>query len=89
MSEEVQSIDVYEYLTMIADQLAGVAWAKMGLQPDPMTGKIGEDFPQAKVAIDAVSALIDIISPALDEEDRRQTQNVKMNLKMNYVQKTQ
>lgn len=87
MSEEKAPIDIYEFLTIMTDQLAGLAWSKLGLQPDPITGTITTDLGQAKVAIDAVSALLGLVEPQLDEEDKRRIANLKTDLRMNYVQK--
>lgn len=87
MSDTKQPVQIDELLLVMTDQLAGLAWSKLGLQPDPITGEVKEDFAQARLAIDAVSALIDLLEPSMEEEDRRQAANLKANLKINFAQR--
>ncbi len=84
-----ESIDVFAALAIMAEQLAGMAWQRMGLQHDMITGKIERDLPQAKAAIDASAALAAILEPQLDEGDQRMMQNLIRDLRMNYVQQSQ
>lgn len=80
-------IDVHVVLALMVDELASIAWQKMGLQPDMLTGKIEPDLSQAKVAIDAVAQLIPHFEPKLEDDDRRRIQNLQSDLKINYVQR--
>jgi hypothetical protein len=57
----------------------------MGLQPDPKTGKIEKDMDQAKLAIDASETLFKLIEESLDDDDKRQVQNLMRDLKVNYA----
>lgn len=82
-----EPLNVYELLAVLTQQLGEVAWMKLGLTPDVQAGRIVKDLPQAKAAVDAVAALVAIIEPELDEDDRRQVQTLITNLRMNYVQK--
>lgn len=79
-------VDVFEVLTVMVEQLAAMAWQKMGLQPDFVTGKIEADLAQCKAAIDATAAVVQIIEPKLDDDDRRQVQNLVRDLRINYVE---
>ena len=88
-SQDQQAIDVYTMLTAMVDQMAGIAWMKMGLQADLMTGKVEKDIDQARLAIDVVEDLCARIEPKLDEADRTQLQNLKRDLKINFVQQSQ
>lgn len=83
-----QPIDVNQVIMVMIDQLSGIAWQKLGLQPDLMTGKIEKDLAQAKTAVDVVTNLANFILPQLDDADKRQMQTLISNLKINYVQKT-
>lgn len=82
-----EPIDVYSVLTMMIDQMAMIAWSKLGLQPDMATGKIEKDLDQAKVAIDAISQMSTFVESKLDESDRRSVHGLVRDLKMNYVEK--
>lgn len=85
---EVQPLDVHTVIMVMLDQMSGIAWQKMGLQPDAVTGKIHKDLNQAKIAVDVVANLSQFITPQLDETDKRDLTNLVSNLKINYVQKS-
>ena len=90
MSEDIQekkAPTIYDYLAVTLDQLCGVAWQRLGLQPDMVTGRIEADLAQAKVAIDVVSYLAGQIESQLDEDDRKHVHSLVRDLKINYVQK--
>ncbi len=84
--DRAQPLDVYTVLTVMIDQMSAIAWQKMGLQPDTVTGQIHKDLAQAKVAVDVVDQLAQSLSPQLDESDRRELSKLVANLKINYVQ---
>jgi len=83
-----QPLDVHTVIMVMLDQMSAIAWQKMGLQPDPMTGQIHKDLTQAKVAVDVVANLANHILPQLDEVDKRELTNLVSNLKINFVQKS-
>lgn len=87
MSEEAQPLSVYALLAATMDQFASVAWQKMGLQPDPFTGKIERNLAEAKVAIDVCAQVGSHLDETLDEDDRREVHNLLRNLRLNYVEK--
>lgn len=74
MPEDIPQISaptIYDHLAVILDQMSSVAWQKLGLQPDMVTGKIEPDLTQARVAIDVVGFLASQLETQLDEEDRK------------------
>lgn len=79
---------VYDILMVMADQLAAVAWQKLGLQPDPFTGKVEQNLSEAKVAIDVTTHLASFVQPRLDEADQRQMHNLIRDLRINFVEKS-
>jgi hypothetical protein len=79
---------VYDHVTMLIQQMAHVSWSKLGLQPDTISGKLEQNLPEAKVAIDVVAHLAGVLDSQLDEADRRQIQGMVRDLRLNYVQKT-
>ena len=85
---EKDSLDVYESLAEMLEVWSSIAWSKMGLRPDIMSGKTDLDLGQAKVAINVATFLAESIENTLDEEDRRRVQNIVRDLKINYVQKS-
>lgn len=83
-----ESIDVYQVTAILIEQMASIAWQKLGLQPDPIAGKVIKDLGQAKVAIDIVGELSHHLIPQLDGSDARRIQNLVSDLKINFVQKS-
>ena len=83
------SSSVYEIAAILLDQLAEVAWSKLGLRPDMMSGKIETNLEEAKVAIDIVAYLASTVDAQLDEDDKRRVQSLVRDLKINFVQKSQ
>jgi hypothetical protein len=78
---------VFDHIAVLLDQMAAVAWQKLGLQPDMVTGQIEPNLDQARVAIDVVSFLAGKLEDQLDEDDRRHVQSLVRDLKINFVQK--
>lgn len=88
MSEtERKPLDVAEVLAIMLDQLASIAWQKLGLQPDPMTGTQAPDLAQAEMAIDVCAELTKHIRPSLEESDQRQIDNLIRDLRVNFMQR--
>lgn len=83
-----QPLDVHAVIMVMVDQMASIAWQKMGLQPDALTGQIHKDMAQAKTAVDVVANLSEFISPQLDDTDQRELGKLVSNLKINFVQKS-
>lgn len=82
-------MDVYSLLTTTIALLSNGAWGWMGLTPNPFTGEMEKDLPQAKVAIDTVAFLVDRVEPRLSEAEQRDMRNLLSNLRVNYVQQSQ
>jgi hypothetical protein len=81
-------ISVYDLLPFVIEQMAAVAWQKLGLQHDPVTGGFDQDLSQARVAIDIVAYLASQIEGQLDEGDRKQIQALVRDLRINFVQRS-
>jgi hypothetical protein len=81
-------INVYDILPFMLEQMASVAWQKLGLQHDPITGGLDQDLVQARVAIDIVAYIAGHLESQLDEGDKRQIQSMVRDLRINFVQKS-
>lgn len=81
-------VSVYQLVTVVLENFTEVAWGKLGLHPDILTGQIETDLVEAKVAIDIVGHLADTLEPQLDDEDKRRIQGMVRDLRLNYVQKS-
>ena len=87
-SEPKKPISVYDILPFVIEQMAAIAWQKLGLQHDPMTGGFDQDLSQARVAIDIVAYVAGNLEGQLEEEDKRQLQSLVRDLRINFVQKS-
>jgi len=82
-------ISIYDILAILIEQMSAVSWQKLGLQTDPMSGTIGVDLTEAKVAIDVTAYLVQQLESQLDDEDKRRIHSLVRDLRINYVQKSQ
>jgi hypothetical protein len=83
--EANEPINAEEYLGHVLMQLLELAWQKLGLRPDSLTGKYHTDLAEAKLLIDASNALSELVLNRLGDADRRELQNSIRDLKVNYV----
>jgi hypothetical protein len=81
----MKPIDVYSVLRLSVAQLSGTAWQMMGLQPDPFTNAVRKDPDQARIAIDATAALVDLLKPHLQGQERRDYEALLTDLRLNFV----
>lgn len=79
---------VANILRMSAGMLNERAWAGMGLVPDPLTGKIEKDLPEARRAIDILADLVKHLEQDATAEERREIQTMLTNLRLNYVRQS-
>ena len=85
--EAKEPLSVYAVLATIVDQMSAIAWQKLGLQHDFITGKLEPDIEQARVAIDVVAKMVDLLEVECDEQDKRQLQGLVRDLRLNFVAK--
>lgn len=78
-----------EVLKLHVFQLQGWAYIHLGLQAHPKTKKANKDMAQAKLAIDALSAMVEVLLPRLSPEEQRELKIMASDLKMNFVSKMQ
>lgn len=62
------------------------AWAALGLVPDPASGKIERRLEDARLAIDAAAALVEVVRERVSAADRRELETLLTNLRLNYVE---
>lgn len=68
---------------------ADLAWIYLGIRAHPANGETQADFAQARLAIDAVSALVQLTEGRLDSHHVRDLHNLLSSLQLNYVQRYQ
>ncbi len=84
--EDLMPKDIYSSVQMMIASLGQQAWIYLGKQADPITGTTKQDKDQAKIAIDCVVALSEIIKPHINEQQKLELETLKQNLQLNYLQ---
>ncbi len=80
-----EPIKVRDIILVALTNLERKAWAYLGLVSHMETGEIKKDLHQARLAIDAVSALYEVIKGELAEQDRKTIELALTNLRLNFV----
>jgi hypothetical protein len=86
---EARAMSAEDIVTMSIGLLQQQAWVNMGLVMNPATKAVTRDLEQAKLAIDAVAALVNLIAPRVDADVRRELQAMVSDLQVNFVQQQQ
>lgn len=81
-----QLADTVELLRWIVGVLSGSAWQNLGLVPNPASKKVVRNLNDARLAIDAVASLVELLKPRVDEKERRDLDTLLANLRLNYVE---
>lgn len=80
--------DVRSVLALFMGELRNLAWLRMGLVANPMTGQIEKDLGQAKMAIDTVSFLAEQLDPHVAPEERLPLKAMVSDLRLNFVEQS-
>lgn len=83
-----EPVDVTAFALWLIGEMQAQAWIKMGLWKDPITGEIQTDLRQAKIAIDCVAALAEVLKPHLEEAQQREIERLLTDLRLNFVQRS-
>ena len=84
----LEAISTRELMVWMLGVLGAKAWQGMGLVPNPASGKIEKDLGDARIAIDAFSALLDAMRPHLEAQARQDTEALLTTLRLNFVEKS-
>ena len=68
---------------------ADLAWINLGIRAHPGAGETKADYPQARLAIDAVNALVQLTEGRLEPHQVRDLHNLLSSLQLNFVQRYQ
>jgi hypothetical protein len=85
--EAMPEIHVEDMLLYTIGEFANFAWVHLGLQANPLTKETREDLPQARLAIDAASALAPLLEGRVDPHIVRDVNNLVGSLRLNYIQR--
>jgi hypothetical protein len=84
----LEAISTHELMIWMLGVLGAKAWQGLGLVPNPGSGKIEKDLGDAKLAIDAFSALFEAMRPHLEGQALRDTEALLTTLRLNFVEKS-
>lgn len=83
-----EPVDVTTFVLWTIEEIQAQAWIKMGLWKDPVSGELRTDLPQAKIAIDCVAALAEVLKPHISDSQRRDLERLLTDLRLNFVQRS-
>lgn len=80
------ALDVPQALMLCISLLAELAWQKLGLHINPATGQVHANLPQARLAIDSIAVLIEMVRAHVSDRDYEALRTQLMNLRLNYAE---
>lgn len=83
-----EPVDIQTLVLWTIGQFEAHAWVALGLWKDPVTGELRKNLPQARIAIDCVTALAEVIKPHVSEAQRRELERLVTDLRLNFVQRS-
>jgi hypothetical protein len=87
--ERLPAVTARDMVTVCIGQLHEIAWAQMGLVPNPVSQTMQRDLPDARLAIDCIADLVRHLEKTVDAATQRELQNLLSNLRLNFVQQSQ
>jgi hypothetical protein len=83
---QVFGLGLSRYLQGQLELLLTFALIGLGRAPDPATGLVAQNLPQARLAIDVLEFLVQRLEPDLHPQDKLQLQQLITDLKYTYMQ---
>jgi hypothetical protein len=82
------ALPAFDLLASFMSLLAMKAWEGMGLVPNPLTSKTQKNMDDARLAIDAYAAVFELLRSRVEEQPRREMENLLTTLRLNFVDKS-
>jgi len=74
-------------LRFVVGLFADLAWINMGIRANPATNETKTDLEQARLAIDAIGALVQLTEGRFDPREVREMNNLLSTMRLNYVER--
>jgi len=87
--QQVAMFNVPDAILFSISILSELAWQKMGLHINPVTKQIETDIKQARLAIDAIAVLIEMVRDWVGERDYDSLRTLLTNLRLNFAEQVQ
>jgi hypothetical protein len=84
-AETATRLEIAPVLQQLMAELSARAAIHMGLMPNPYTRLIAKNDTEARLAIDAFGALLEVLKPQLDANSQREYARVLNDLRVNFV----
>ncbi|MBV9863780.1 MAG: DUF1844 domain-containing protein [Abitibacteriaceae bacterium] len=84
-AQAVASLEVAPILQNLMAELSSIAAVHMGLMPNPYTRLIARNDTQARLAIDAFTAVLQVVKPQLEPQLEQEFERVLNDLRVNFV----
>jgi hypothetical protein len=82
---EAEPLRVKDLIMVLIAELSNKAWAYMEKIAHPETGQPKKDLVQAKLAIDTIESLLEVVRAHLNEGEIRSVESTLANLRINFV----
>lgn len=79
------ALDTKALLLWFSGVLATKAWMDLGLLADPVHGGVSKNIEDARVAIDGVGSLLEVLRGKVDPGEVRELERVLADLRLNFV----
>ena len=79
--------DPYQLLRLMVGMLSEAAWVNLGLHVTAGAVEPEVKLTEAKLAIDTLAFIRDQLQPSMDDEEKREMDNLVSTLQMNYVRR--
>ena len=86
MEEALEKLSIAQYLVEMSVELSSLAYMKMGI-PKDVNAKF-KDMEQAKLAIDAVDAIVGVLAAVIPDEALRALTGTLDNMKLNFAKES-
>ena len=85
--QTLADVGVFGILRFSVSLLVQQAWVSLGIQAVPGSGDVKMNIPEAKIAIDALTELVKLLGPDLDEAEKKELDAALANLRINFIQR--
>ncbi len=83
LQDEIEKLKVKDIILQMMTSLTSFGYQRLGLPKELNAGK--KDLDQAKMAIDALSALFEVVKDDLDDQEKNAFETTVANLRMSFV----
>ncbi len=84
---QMPDLKVEDLMMWTLGEYARMAWMNLGIQTNPATGDTTANFPQARLAIDCINAMVPLLEGKMEPHMLRDLKNMLSSLQMNYAQR--